>query len=328
MTACLFPSDYNRAPSETRFLRTGLALLSIFLDVILPVFLVAAAAAVFHRFHDLPVAPLAQTTLYLLTPALVFTLLVEQRVSAGISLRIVAAMILATVFILVAAILVSRLLRHDQPMRSAFLLTTGFPNSGNMALPVIFLALGQPGMEVAVIAFITQAILGNSLAIFVAAKSESGAWDALRHVFRLPTVYAIGLALLVRGFGWELPAAIDQPIRLLSQAAIPVMLVVLGFQLRGGIQLDDMKSLSSAVLLRLVGGALLALLAALAVGLGGLGRQALIIICAMPVAVYTTILATRFNARPKFVSTVVIITTVLSVATLTGVVSLVKNQLG
>lgn len=303
-------------------------MLSIFLEVILPVFLVAAAAALFHRFRQLPVAPLSQVTLYLLTPSLVFISLVDQQVAAGTSLRIVAATLLATVFILAMAWVVSRLLRHDRPMQSAFLLTTGFPNSGNMALPVIFLALGQPGLEVGVIVFITQAITGNSLGIFVAARSESGGWEAVRQVFRLPTVYAIGLAFLVRGLGWELPTTLHEPIRLLSQAAIPVMLIVLGFQLGGGIKVDDVKSMSGAVFLRLIVAAPLALLAALAVGLGGLGRQAVIIVCAMPVAVYTTILATQFNARPKFVTTAVIVTTVLSVATLTGVVSIVKNQLG
>jgi predicted permease len=105
------------------------------------------------------------------------------------------------------------------------------------------------------------------------------------------------------------------------------MLVVLGFQLEGGLRFDDRKSLAAAVFLRLIVAAPLALLAGLAVGLEGLGLKTLIIISAMPVAVFTTILATQFSARPRFVTTAVILTTFLSIVTLTGVVTVVRDYI-
>lgn len=302
-------------------------MLSIFLEVILPIFVVAAAATTLQRFRKLPVAPLSQVTLYLFSPCLIFTSLVDQQVPAGTSIRLVAATLGSTITIVAAASAVSAVLRHDRPMRSAFLLATSFPNSGNMALPILLLAFGQDGLNVGIIVFLTQAILGNSFGIFVAARSQSGGIESLRQVFRLPTVYAIAAALLVKAFGIDLPTTIREPIALLAQAAIPVMLVVLGFQLEGGVAFTERKSLVAAVILRLLVAAPLAFAAAMLVGLNGVGRQTVVIISAMPVAVFTTILATQFDARPKFVTTAVIVTTFLSMLTLTGVVTIVTKYL-
>lgn len=302
-------------------------MLNVFLQVILPIFIVAAIAGVFQHYRRLPVSAFSQVTLYLFSPCLIFISLVDQKVPAGTSLRLVAATLLSTLFILVVALVVSRVLRHDRPMRSAFLLATGFPNSGNMALPILLLAFGQAGLTVGVIVFITQAILGNSLGIFVAARSQSGGFASIGQVFKLPTVYAIIAALIAKASGVTLPPTLYEPLRLLSQAAIPVMLVVLGLQLERGVKVDDVPSLVSAVVLRLLVAAPLAFVAGRILGLSGLGIQTLIIISAMPVAVFTTILATQFEARPKFVTTAVIVTTSLALFTLTGVVTVVKNYL-
>jgi predicted permease len=51
-------------------------------------------------------------------------------------------------------------------------------------------------------------------------------------------------------------------------------------------------------------------------------KQAVILEAAMPAAVLTTILATEFDAEPTFVTTVVLVTTLLSPFTLTPLLAL------
>ena len=147
-------------------------MLDVFINVIMPVFLVAVLAAAFQRWRKAPVGPLAQVTLYLLTPALIFTALVDQEIPASASVRIVAAILLANAFIIAASLLTSLALRHDRAMRSAFVLSTGFPNAGNLSLPVLLLAFGDEGLAVGVIVFVTMAILGQSLGVVIAAGSS------------------------------------------------------------------------------------------------------------------------------------------------------------
>ena len=147
-------------------------MLDVFINVIMPVFLVAVLAAAFQRWRKSPVGPLSQVTLYLLTPALIFTSLVQQEIPPSATFRIVATLLVANSFIIATSLIVSFALRHDRAMRSAFVLSTGFPNAGNMALPVLLLAFGEEGLAVGVIVFVTMAIMGQSLGVFIAAGEQ------------------------------------------------------------------------------------------------------------------------------------------------------------
>ncbi len=302
-------------------------MLDIFLNVILPVFVVAAIGAAFQRWRMIPIAPLSQVALYLLAPCLIFTYLVQQEMPATVSFKVVGAILLTQIFVITTGLLVSRVLRHDRPMQSAFLLSTGFPNSGNMALPVLLLAFGDPGLTVGIIVFVTEAIVGQSFGIFVAARSQMSGLGAMKQIFKLPAIYAIAAALAVRLLGVELPPTIFEPAKMLSQAAIPLMLVVLGLQLGSGFSLDRPGSLLAALVVRLLVAAPLAYVATLLIGLNGLPQAVVVIVASMPVAVFTTILAMEFKANAKFVTAVVISSSFASLVTLTVVVSVVKSWL-
>jgi hypothetical protein len=52
------------------------------------------------------------------------------------------------------------------------MLSTSFPNAGNMGLPVLLLAFGDAGVEVGILIFVVHAIIGFSVGIFVAATSQ------------------------------------------------------------------------------------------------------------------------------------------------------------
>ena len=303
-------------------------MLDVFLNVIMPVFLVAVIAAGFQRWRKIPVGPLSQTTLYILTPSLIFTSLVQQQIPASESARIVGTTLLATALILITSISISRILRHDRTMRSAFILSTGFPNGGNLALPVLLLAFGDQGLAVGVIVFVTLAITGQSLGVFVAANSQMGGLESLKQIFKLPAIYAIAAALLVRVLGIELPLVVFQPVNLLSQAAIPIMLVVLGFQVGGEFKLDSLVSLAAALIVRLLISGSLAYFATLLFGLDALSQSVVVIVYAMPVAVFTIILSTEFRTNPKFVTNAVVTSTLASTLTLTLVIPMVKSFIG
>ena len=298
-------------------------MLDVFLNVIMPVFLVAVIAAAFQRWRKISVGPLSQVTLYVLVPALIFTSLVQQDIPASASVRIVGTTLLASALILVTGVAVSRILRHDRAMRGAFMLSTGFPNAGNMALPVLLLAFGDEGLAVGVIIFVTLAITGQSLGVFIAATSQMNGMESLKQVFRLPAIYAIAAAILVRVLGIELPLIVFQPIKLLSQAAIPMMLVVLGCQLAGEFRLERVFSLAAALIMRLLVSVPLAYVATLLFGLDALLQSVVIIVFAMPVAVFTIILSTEFKTNPKFVTNAVVTSTLASTLTLTLVIPMV-----
>ena len=140
---------------------------------------------------------------------------------------------------------------------------------------------------------------------------------SLAGLLRIPTVWAVVVAFGMLGAGLRLPGPAASAVHLLAGACVPVFLLVLGMQLRGARLTGPLRPMLFATAMRLGGGALAGALLAPAFGLAGAARQAGILQSAMPSAVIGTILATEYDVEPAFVTSVVLLTTILSPFTLT-----------
>jgi len=132
------------------------------------------------------------------------------------------------------------------------------------------------------------------------------------------------VAAVVLAAGISMPAAVMRPIGMLSDAALPMMILVLGMQLER-VSIPDRPALvAAAVALSLIVAPFVALGLASIVGVGAAGRQAGVVLASMPVAVVTTILALEFDAAPTFVTSTVFVSTLLSPLTLTPLIAYLK----
>ncbi len=300
-------------------------MVEVFLNVILPVVLVAALAGALDRYRPIPVEPIASIVFFLFTPSLVFHSLSNTELPAELSIRIVAFAVVVFLAGYAASVAWSLARRHDPQLRAGLALSVTSVNAGNMGLPVTLLAFGDAGLEVAVVHFISVATLAASASVVVASMAGGSARDALIAPFRFPVVYAAAAGLAVSGFGIELPVTIAAPAESLAGAAVPVMLVVLGLQLGRGLGgRGDLIDTGAATVLRLAAGPAIALGATYVLGIDGTAQRVLIVLGGMPTAVFATILATEFRARPQFVTRSVVTSTLLSVLTLTVLITLVR----
>ncbi len=113
-----------------------------------------------------------------------------------------------------------------------------------------------------------------------------------------------------------MPLPVERSVSLLSDAAIPVMLVVLGMQLSRSSVRGKMRNILTAAGLRLVASPLIAVVLALILGVTGLERQVSITQAGMPTAVMSAVLAAEFGSDAEFVTAVIAVSTVLSMITL------------
>ena len=300
-------------------------MVSIYVNVILPVFLVVPLGMALHRWKGPPTAPLSLLVLNLFSPALVFVSMTKSDFGGAVFARTAVFVLLLAVASLAMAWMAARALRADRPTESAMLLGSAFMNVNNLGLPVTQFAFGQGALERAVVFFVIQASLTWSVGVYIAARSSTVGWRPLLGVFALPTTYAAVAGALVSVFHVDLPGLVMKPLELLSAAAIPTMLVVLGFQLSSG-TLQDTRIVAAVVLLRLVASAALAVPLSLLVGAAGLDRKVMIVMSAMPTAVFTILLATEFNAKPKLVSSIVVVSSAASILTLAVVIRLVQGM--
>ncbi len=106
---------------------------------------------------------------------------------------------------------------------------------------------------------------------------------------------------------------------LLSDAMIPIMLLVLGLQLRESGKLEWGIPTFVASGIRLIMGPLMAFLLIPALGITGVQASAGILEASMPAAVLTAIVALENDIVPSFVTSVVFASTLLSLISLTVV---------
>lgn len=174
----------------------------------------------------------------------------------------------------------------------------------------------------ATVFFVASSFVVNTLAAFFAARGGGDMKHALGRVLRLPGIYAFLVALLVRAVGLPMPELVMEPIRLVSRALVPVMLLMLGVQLSQTRIGRRYKDMAVGVGLRLVVGALLATGLAAVMGLQGLAAKVAITEASTPTAVNSALMAIEFDADAEFVTTVIFFSTLLSSITLTVILAI------
>ncbi|MCA9985439.1 MAG: AEC family transporter, partial [Anaerolineales bacterium] len=174
----------------------------------------------------------------------------------------------------------------------------------------------------AVIFYVMANLFVNTLGVLVATSGRLDLRRALGQLARVPSVYAVVLAAIVYVLKIQLPAPLTSSIDIAGRGAIPIMLVVLGMQLADLKGFESLPLAFGTSLARLFLGGLLGYGLALLLGLEGLTRSVMIIQTSMPTAVIAIILATEFDVRPRLVTTIVAISTILSPLTVALVITL------
>lgn len=295
--------------------------LSVFVSDILPIFIIAGVGYLLASRLQASVKTLAHVVFYALIPCFAFRLLVTSKISgpeAG-RMALLAVLVMATMGLLARIAAIP--LRLGRTELSGFLLVVMFSNGGNYGLPVVLFAFGNEALTHATVYFVTSAILTYTIGVSLAAAGRRSVPRALLGVTRMPAIYGVAAAALVILTGISVPLAVMRPVELLANAAIPVMILVLGMQLERATALKRPLMLGAAVVLSLVAAPFVALGLTWLLGVSGAARQAGVVLASMPTAVITTILALEFEVAPAFVTNVVFLTTVLSPLTLAPLIA-------
>jgi predicted permease len=299
-------------------------LFSLFFNNLFPILLVALIGFTLAKILKIYPRPLSQVIFYIFSPVLVFKLITQSQLSNQDILRTLIFTVLLILLVGLLSWLLAKILRLDRRTMAAVLITAMFMNAGNYGLPLTSFAFGETALAFASVFFVVNAMLANTLGIVIASSGTMSVWAAIKGLVKFPAIYALVLGVLFLQFSWKLPSGLDRTVTLLSNAAIPSMLVLLGMQLVN-IKLDgQLRPLILTSGMRLLIAPLIAFGLSQVFGMTGASYQAVTIESAMPVAVTTTILATEFDAEPTFVTTAVLVTTLLSPLTLTPLLAFLR----
>lgn len=286
-------------------------------DVLLPIFMIFSVGFILGRKKSPEPRSIAQVSIYILLPALVFTSFLDKDVLSSLAITGVYVAVFTGIMYMVSVV-VCKLLKFDRKLESAFLLSVLFTNSGNYGVPFCAFAFGEEGMVNALVYMMYSSIIIYTVAVYFASRGNSSMKESLANIFKVPLIYVVVTASVFSYFSFEVPSFIVTPFKLLGSAAIPVTMLLLGIQLsRTGIH-DAYKPIVLSNMLKLAISPVVGLVITHYMGVGGLLQSVLIIESSMPTAVNSALIAVEFDAEPGFVSSTVLTSTLLSIFSLTA----------
>ncbi|MCB0056236.1 MAG: AEC family transporter [Caldilineaceae bacterium] len=289
-------------------------LLPIFAQTVLPVILVAAAGYGLASAFTIDSKSLGRILFFLATPSLVFRSLYRSE----LDLTVLQQLAIVTVAVILSSGLMGWLVSigEDRQRRAAFILTSAISNNGNMGIPISFFAFGEMGLALGSIYYVFTSFMSNTLGVVVASAGQTPVIAALAQSIRVPVLYSATLGLVLNLMQVELPQPLFRAIDLLADAAIPGMLILLGIQLHKAPLTRVPWVVLRSTAVRLLIGPLLAWLLCLGLAIGGVERNVLILQAGMPTAVMAAVLSTEYDTEPELVATVILVSTLISMASL------------
>lgn len=290
------------------------------LDVLLFFIVMVSAGYVLRRaglMQPEAAKDLNNVVFYLTLPPLIFLAL--HGADLAVSMLVLPAIAWAlSLFVLALAFGVAKLLKLPRHVAGAFILAVGFANTTFLGYPIIQGFYGTGHLTLAILYDLLGATMAvNTLGVLVASTTGEGTMSITaiaRRLLGFPPIWALVAGLALHGV--VLPGAIASLLKNLGSLTTPLIMLALGLSLqfrhwRAHLPLVGMVAVGRLVLLPIV-----ALGVARLFGLPTAYEQAVVMQAAMPTMFYSLTLAMVFGLESTLVVNAIMVTTVLSFATL------------
>lgn len=299
----------------------------ILINTLIPIFFMILCGYLLQWYLKLDIGVLTKALFYLFTPSLLFTRLYRVTFTLATLVLIVLFTVAVISIMFLLAFPVSWARGYRKSMRAAFAISLMFCNSGNYGLPVVELTFNQNPVATSIQALVltVQNILTFTLGLFLVARGRSTVRESLNRIVKYPMIYAVGAAFLMRGFGISVWEPLWIPFEKMASALIPLALVTLGAQLAQVRLSRGLFDVILSSLIRLLVGPLIGFGLVHLFSFDTIIAQTLIISTSMPTAVNTALLAVELKNEPTFASQAVMLSTLLSMATVPVVIFVVTT---
>ncbi|AFZ47424.1 Auxin Efflux Carrier [Cyanobacterium stanieri PCC 7202] len=295
--------------------------MNIILSAVLPVGLIIIIGYIAGQKLNLDQLTLCKLSIYILAPALVADSLYRNTVSGRSVSLIIISYGLISLFIYGLIWLFSVFFDIEKNDRQSIFAVILCPNNGNMGLPITTFALGNEGLDRAIIYMI-----GSSIFLFgmlPAILSNKGIKRGVILTLQLPLIWAMFFGAMLNISRIQLPFNLGRSMELLGISAIPIALIILGMQLAQTKFIFTLREFLLA-LIKLIVAPTIALGTGKIIGLEGLDLQVLVLQTAMPTAINTLVMVKEFGGNATIVAQTIITSTVMSFITLPVVIWLIE----
>lgn len=301
-------------------------LFQIFVDVCLPILILIGLGWGLDRLFAFDLKTLVKLNLYLFVPAFILVRLSTSNLSGVIGLKVVAFTVSVILSMGAISWIVCAIRRQPPGERYAMKLSTMIYNCGNWGIPLMALAFSELGAVIQVFVLATMNLTGFSLGVFLANAGSSERKGWLIPILKQPSPYAILTALILRAFENPLKEVIFvwTPLSYLADSLVAFALLTLGVQLSKTNPPAPRGNLGITLIIRLLGGPLVATGLTRLFGFEGETAAILILGAAAPTAVNTALLAHEFKADHRFAAAAVLYSTLIAAVVVTLLLAVLR----
>ncbi|WP_370948938.1 AEC family transporter [Amycolatopsis sp. cg5] len=264
-------------------------------------------------------------------PAVVFSTLTSTSFSALVNPGLLAFVAGTAAVGITAAVLSRWVFRRKRGEGVVTGMAACYTNAGNLGIPVALQVLGGSSFIVSVLLIQSLGMMPLMLGLLESdvPRGESSRLRALLMLpVRNPVIAASLLGVLVGTTGLHLPDLLMQPIHTLGNAGVATALLALGMSLNPGKTVVTGEprrgELTMVVVLKVIAQPLVALGVGLALGLPQPVMLAAVLCSALPTAQNIFIATSQYAIDSRFTRDAVLITTLLSMATLSVIAALLS----
>ena len=312
--------------------------LEVFTQVLLPILLMFGAGWALDRKWRVDLATVVKLNINLFVPSFIFYELCTARLDAILAGKVIAYTLAEITALFILAGLVARWRRYTLGETRSLQIASIFYNSANYGIPLMALAFpattpGVPGLaQVLQVFVILVHNIGNfTLGIFLVSSAKTPGWRAALPMLRQASVWAVAIALIIRGLHGPINPDLSGamrwlwvPVKYFHDGLVAVALVTLGVQLSKTRARGALPRLGWPLFLRLIAGPLIGWGLAVLFGFTGDVAKIMILSTSFPTAVNTALIAHEFKADVEYATGAVFWSTILSMITVTALVVILK----
>jgi hypothetical protein len=300
-----------------------------------PLFALVLVGYVLTRWGRWPKAVADALTRFVFSvaiPALLFRLMSDLSRLPPVDARLLIAYFGGCLLVfLLARFIAARVFALDGVAQSVFALGGIFSNNVLLGLPLAKVTLGEESLPAISLVLVFNALLLWTLVTVSVewarhrALSWSGYFQAAKAVLGNPVVASIMIGSAWGLIALPVPTMIDETLRLIGEAAIPLSLIALGMGLAEyGIR-EGWRISAAITMLKLAAQPAIVWLLAYALSLPSLETQAIVLLAALPVGANVYLMSRQFDTLGGPVAASLVLSTALAAVTTPMTIALIAS---
>lgn len=289
--------------------------LDILLKVTLPIIALVGLGWVAQRWLRLDVASLNRLLVFVAMPCFLVHYLSTATQPISQVWPTIYFTIVQFAALMLLGFLAAMIFRLPRSYWPVVTMATVYANVGNFGIPMVSLAFPAEFIvhQSVITSLMTILIVTVGQWLLAPSPAARGVLARVKGAFETPVVPAVALGLALRALEWRLPPILAIPVEMTGSIFAPLALLALGAQLASGSAgVVRVLPLSLVLVLKLLAAPLLTWGLAIALAMPDDLTDLLVVAAATPVGVLLAVFCIEFDRHPRFISSAILISTLLS----------------